>query len=77
MSGVSGLETRRLHALAQEETIDRLAMDAKHATDPNRVEPPVVNEAADRLGMDAELACDLAHAHQPSPISVYRRHNPP
>jgi len=58
------LETRGFHALTREETIDRLAMNAKHAPDTHGVKPPVVNQAPDRLRMDPELVRDLTHADE-------------
>jgi len=74
-SGESGLETRRLHALAREEAVDRLAVDAENTTYPDSVKTAVVDQPPDRLGVNAELARHLANAHK-TRISAYRRHNP-
>jgi len=62
MSRVSGLETRRLHALQREKLVNRLAMNTQYAANADGVEPAVVDQAANRLGMDAELVRDLANA---------------
>ena len=77
MSRVSGLETRRLDALPREKAVDSFTMDAQHAADADRIEPPVVNQAANRFGMDAELVGDVAHADQTLRISFRRRHASP
>ena len=50
-------------------------MHAQHATDPDRVETPVVDQPPDRLRVNAELACDLANAHQTDGIFPDGRHN--
>ena len=61
---MSGLETRRLHALAREKPIDRVAVDAQHTSDAHGVEPAVVNQPPDRLGMDTELIGDVTDADE-------------
>jgi hypothetical protein len=61
---VSGLETRRLHALSREKTLHGVAMHTQDAPDANSVEPAVVNQTPDRLGMDPELICDVANADE-------------
>jgi len=77
MSRASGLETRRLDALACEKAVDRLAVHTQHAPNPDGVEPSVMDQAPDRFGMDAELVGDVAHAHQALGISFRRRHASP
>jgi len=72
-----GLETRGLDALAREEAVDRLSMDAENATDPHRVEAAVVNQPPDRLRMDAELVRDVTDADETPGLFAYRRHNSP
>ena len=74
MSRVSGLETRRLHALAHEEMVERRAVHAEDAADTNSVQPPVVNQATDRLRMDAELLCDVADADESFGLVLRSRH---
>jgi len=76
VSVASGLETRRLDALAREEAIYRFPMDPEHSPDANRVEPAVVNQPPDRLRMHAELIRDLTDADQAALFWAYRRHNP-
>jgi hypothetical protein len=71
---VSALETRRLHALAREEEVDRLAVHTQHPTDPHRIEPAVVNQAPDRLGMHAELVGNVTNADEAVRLMVLRRH---
>lgn len=71
------MKTRRLHALAREEAVDGLAVNAEDPPHANRVQPAVVNEPTDRLGMHAELTGDLADADQPGWLALDRRHNPP
>jgi hypothetical protein len=73
LSAPLGLETRGLHALAREKTIDSLAMNTQHTADTHGVETAVVDEAPDRLGMHAELVRDLANADETG-ISACRRH---
>ena len=76
MSVASGLETRRLDALARKEAIYRFPMDPEHSPDANRVEPAVVNQPPDCLRMHAELIGDLTDADQAALFWPYRRHNP-
>jgi hypothetical protein len=64
ISGDSALETRRLHALPREKAVDRFTVNAQDASNPNGVEPPVVNQASDGFGMNAELVGDIANADQ-------------
>ena len=77
MSRPSGLETRRLHALAREELVDRFAVDAQHAADSDGVEASVMNQAANRFGVDAELTGDVPDTHQALGLSFRRRHATP
>jgi hypothetical protein len=71
---VSGLETRRLHALAREEAVDGFTMNAEHASNAYRVEPAVVDQAADGLRVDAELVRHLPDTDQ-TWFSTDGRHN--
>ena len=58
------METRRLHALPREETVNRFPVHTQHASDADGVEPAVVDQAANRLGMDAELVGDVTDADE-------------
>lgn len=69
--GTTSLVSGRLDALAGEEPVDGLAMDAENAADPDRVEPSVVNQPANRFRMDAELPSDLAHAVQGLRLGIH------
>jgi hypothetical protein len=69
------LETRGLHALAREKAVDRLTVDAEHASNPHRIEPAVVDQAPNGLGVDSELVRNLADTHQ-AWFSTDGRHNP-
>ena len=71
---MSGLETRGLHALTREKTVDGFAMNAQHAPDAHGVEPPVVNQTPNRLGMHAELIGDLTNADEPIGLLLCRWH---
>jgi hypothetical protein len=64
MSRRSGLETRRLYALARQEVLDGRAVDPQHAAHTHGIESSVVDEPPDRLGMDAELVGNLTHADE-------------
>src|SRR5215212_6134452 len=76
ISRVSGLETRRLDALASEKAIDRVAVHAQHAPDAHGVEPTVVNQPANRLGVHAELVRDVADTDEPIWLLLRSRHAP-
>jgi hypothetical protein len=77
LSARSGLETRGLDALASEEAVDRLTVDAQNASDAHGVEAAVVDQTPDRLGVHAELGRDLSDADETAAgLSAYRRHNP-
>jgi hypothetical protein len=77
LSACSGLETRGLDALASEEAVDRLTVDAQNASDAHGVEAAVVDQTPDRLGVHAELGRDLSDADETAAgLSAYRRHNP-
>ena len=65
MRSTSAALTRGLHTLAREEAVDGLTVNAKHASNPYRVEPAVVDQASDRLRMDAELVRNLPNTDQP------------
>jgi hypothetical protein len=39
-------------------------VNAQHAADADRVEPPFVNQTANRFGVDTELVGDLTNAHK-------------
>jgi hypothetical protein len=51
--------------LHRKETVDSFAMNAEHAADAHRIEPPVVDQPPDRLRMHAELIRHLANADEP------------
>jgi hypothetical protein len=74
MSRASGLETRRLHTLACEKTVDRFAVHAQDAPDSDGVEPAIVDQATNRFGMDAELVGDIANADQGLGLTFLGRH---
>jgi hypothetical protein len=76
LSACSGLETGGLDALASEEAVDRLTVDAQNASDAHGVEAAVVDQTPDCLGVHAELGRDLSDAHETAGLSAYRRHNP-
>jgi hypothetical protein len=76
LSACSGLETRGLDALASEEAVDRLTVDAQNASDAHGVEATVVDQAPDRLGVHAELGRDLSDADETAGFSTCGRHNP-
>jgi hypothetical protein len=65
-----GLVARRLDALERKEAVDGLTMDAEHASNPDGVEPAVVDQPADGLGMHAELVRDLADADETFGLSI-------
>jgi hypothetical protein len=71
LSRCSGLKTRGLDALAREEALDRVSMDAENAPHAHRVEAAVVNQPADGLGVDAELVRDVTDADQTPGLSAY------
>ena len=58
------METRRLHALAREKAVDRLAVHAQHPTDAHGIETSVVNQATNCLGVNSELIGDVPNAHE-------------
>ena len=55
MSRVSGLETRRLHALAREKAVDGFTVDTQHAADADSIEPPVVDYLPKPFALSALL----------------------
>jgi len=69
------LETRRLHALAREKAVDRVAMNTEDATDAHRIEPATVDQPPDGLGVHAQLIRYLANADEPG-LSASRRQDP-
>jgi hypothetical protein len=66
-------QTRRLDALAREESLDGVLLDPEDAADAHRVEPTIVDQTADRLRVDAELTSDLTHAVEPARVWVDRQ----
>jgi hypothetical protein len=64
------LKTRRFHALARQEAIDRVAVHTKNASDAHGVESTVMDQAANRFGMDAELRRHLPDADQTCLLSI-------
>jgi hypothetical protein len=70
-----GLETRRLHTLAREKAVDRVAMNTEDAADAHRIEPAAVDQPPDGLGVHAQLIRYLANADEPG-LSASRRQDP-
>jgi phage gp46-like protein len=66
------LETRRLHALAREKTLDRITMDAQDAPDAHRVEAAVVDQAPNCFRVDAELVGNVADADEAVRLLIRR-----
>jgi hypothetical protein len=73
--GVSGLETRGLHALTREKAVDGLTVNSQHPSNPHSVEPAVVDQTPDGLGMDTELVRNLPDTHE-AWFATGGRHNP-